>query len=211
MKIYSFDSLPSTQVWLTEMAAKREVDLPCAVIAKMQTEGVGSRRNRWIGKRGNFFASVATLQKDLPSDLPLAATSIFFAYLMKSALEEMGSKCWLKWPNDIYLKERKIGGCITAKKGDAIIAGIGVNIVDAPHGFGVLEIEASPSELLEKFLEKVENPPLWKQIFSNYSLEFEKSKNYSTHVGDETVELKGAVLQEDGSLKIGQRRVVSLR
>jgi len=211
LQIYSFDTLESTQVWLVEKLLAKEVEVPCAVIAAMQTDGIGSRNNRWIGKRGNFFASLALRQQDLPSDLPITATSIFFSYLMKKTLFEKGSECWLKWPNDLYLKERKIGGCITAKKGENIVVGIGVNIVDAPQDFGVLDIETEPMELLEAFLKKVKNPPSWKQIFSNYSLEFEKSKNYRAHIGNEMVELKGAVLQKDGSLKIGQRRVVSLR
>ena len=177
----------------------------------MQTDGIGSRENRWIGRRGNFFASVLLAQESLPKDLPLGAASIYFAFLMKETLKNMGSEVWLKWPNDFYLEGSKIGGCITAKKGKNIIVGIGINIVDAPRDFGVLDIETEPMELLETFLENLKKPPSWKQIFSNYSLEFEKSKNYRTHDGGERVELSEAVLQNDGSLMIGKRRVVSLR
>ncbi len=196
---------------MEEKVAKREIEPPCAVITQMQTDGVGSRENRWVGKRGNFFASILLAQEALPDDLPLGATSIYFSFLMKETLREMGSKVWLKWPNDIYLKERKAGGCITAKKGDKVVVGIGINLVDAPGEFAVLDIETEPMELLKRFLENLKNPPPWKQIFSNFSLEFEKSKNYCTHDGNETVDLKDAVLQNDGSLIIGKRRVVSSR
>ncbi len=92
-----------------------------------------------------------------------------------------------------------------------MIVGIGINIVSAPHGFGVLDIDIEPMELLETFLKNLENLPSWKQIFSNYSLEFEKSKKYCTHAGNEMLKLSDAVLQNDGSLMIGKRRVVSLR
>ncbi len=211
LKIYSFETLPSTQRWIEERIAQKKIEAPCAVIAQMQTDGVGSRENRWIGKRGNFFASVLLSEEMLPDDLPLGATSIYFAFLMKKTLENMGSEVWLKWPNDLYLKERKTGGCITAKKGGNLIVGIGINIVDAPHDFGVLDIKTEPMELLETFLKNLKNLPSWKQIFSNYSLEFEKSKNYCTHDGSETLQMSDAVLQNDGSLMIGKRRVVSLR
>ncbi|BDY12348.1 biotin--[acetyl-CoA-carboxylase] ligase [Hydrogenimonas cancrithermarum] len=211
MTIYSFETLPSTQAWLIEKVKENRVDLPCAVIAQMQTEGIGSRDNRWIGKKGNFFASVAMPQTMLPDDLPISATSIYFAFLMKKTVEKLGSGAWVKWPNDLYLNGRKIGGCITAKKGDAVIAGIGVNIVDAPLDFGTLDLDITPLELLETFLRSVETSPSWKQIFSNFSLEFEKSKHFYTHVGNETLDLTDAVLNEDGSLMIGNRRVVSLR
>ncbi|WP_457595089.1 biotin--[acetyl-CoA-carboxylase] ligase [Hydrogenimonas sp.] len=211
LTIYSFERLPSTQKWLVEKVASGEVKPPCAVITELQTEGVGSRGSRWIGRRGNFFASVALPATMLPSDLPLGATSIYFAFLMKKTVQKAGSSAWLKWPNDLYLEDRKIGGCITAKKGGNMIVGIGVNMVDAPRGFGVLDIKTTPMELLETFLENLKNPPSWKQIFSNYRLEFEKSKNYCTHAGDETLQLRDAVLQNDGSLMIGKRRVVSSR
>ncbi|BBG65349.1 biotin-protein ligase [Hydrogenimonas sp.] len=211
MKIYSFDTLPSTQRWLEEQISKKRVDPPCAVIADMQTEGVGSRENRWIGERGNFFASILLSEDMLPEDLPIGATSIYFAFLMKETVKKMGSEAWLKWPNDLYLQERKIGGCITAKKGKNVIVGIGINIASAPRDFGVLDVKTEPMELLETFVRNLKILPSWKQIFSNYSLEFEKSKNYCTHDGNETLKMSDAVLQSDGSLMIGERRVVSLR
>ncbi|WP_456453045.1 biotin--[acetyl-CoA-carboxylase] ligase [Hydrogenimonas sp.] len=211
MRTLFFDELPSTQKWLVEKLAAGELSPPCAVIAELQTDGVGSRENRWEGRRGNFFASVAVPEASLPEDLPLSAASIYFMFLMKETLREMGSRAWLKWPNDLYLQERKIGGCITAKKGDALAAGIGVNLVSAPRDFGVLDVETTPGALLEAFLKRLEKFPSWKQIFSIYRLEFDRSKRFRTHVGGEAVDLREAVLQNDGSLTIGKRRVVSLR
>lgn len=211
MKIYSFETLPSTQTWLVEQVKAGSVTLPCAVITEMQTDGIGSRNNRWIGKKGNFFASVAMPQSHLPDDLPLGATSIYFACVMKETLEELGSEVWVKWPNDFYLQERKVGGCITLKKGDVLIAGIGLNLVEAPLEFAHLDITISPHQLLERFLKTLQAVPSWKHIFSNFRLEFEKSKHFYTHIGNERVDLRDAVLNEDGSLMIGNRRVVSLR
>jgi BirA family biotin operon repressor/biotin-[acetyl-CoA-carboxylase] ligase len=211
LRILFFERLSSTQLFLTDAIRKGEINEPTAVITADQTDGIGSRENRWIGKKGNFFASVAIDQSMLPDDLPVSATSIYFAFLMKKTVEKLGSGAWVKWPNDLYLQERKIGGCITAKKGDVLIAGIGVNIVDAPLDFGILDLDIAPLELLKAFLRQVESAPSWKQIFSNFSLEFEKSKRFHTHVGNETLDLTDAVLNEDGSLMIGKRRVVSLR
>ena len=211
MRIYSFETLPSTQKWLIERIGEKAVEPPCAVITEWQTDGIGSRENRWIGRPGNFFASLALSQAHLPEDLPLPSASIYFAYLMKTTLKNMGSETWVKWPNDLYLESRKIGGCITMKKGRTLVAGIGLNIVDAPPNFGVLDIDIPPMSLLESFLESVEKTPSWKQIFSNFRLEFENSKKFQTHDGRETLNLREAVLQNDGSLLIGKRRVVSLR
>jgi len=211
LKIYSFETLPSTQKWLIEKVQDNSVDIPCAVITEMQTDGIGSRNNRWIGKKGNFFVSLAISEQQLSDDLPITAASIYFACLIKNSLEKFGSKVWVKWPNDLYIESSKVGGCITVKKGNILIVGIGVNIINAPCDFGILDITVTPVELLEIFLKTVEEIPSWKQIFSNFRLEFEKSKEFYTHSGNKKLDLKGAVLNEDGSLMIGNRRVVSLR
>ena len=211
LKIYSFETLPSTQKWLIEKVQDGSVETPCAVITEMQTDGIGSRNNSWIGSKGNFFASIAILEDQLPNDLPITAASIYFAYLMKDSLKQFGSKIWVKWPNDLYIKTSKIGGCITVKKGKFLIVGIGINIINAPLGFGVLDIDILPNKLLQGFLERVKRAPSWKQIFSNFRLEFEKSKEFYTHVGNEKFDLTDAILNDDGSLMIGKRRVVSLR
>jgi len=211
LKIYSFKTLPSTQRWLIEKIEEKSVEIPSVVITKMQTDGIGSRNSSWIGSEGNFFASIAILKDWLPDDLPTTATSIYFTCLIKKSLEKFGSKVWVKWPNDLYIKSNKVGGIITVKKRDVMIVGIGVNTIKAPTGFGVLDIDISSNELLDEFLKKIKNPPSWKQIFSNFRLEFEKSKKFYTHVEDERFNLKDAILNDDGSLMIGKRRVVSLR
>ncbi len=211
MKIYSFETLPSTQKWLVDKVNDSSVEIPCAVITEMQTDGIGSRENRWIGKKGNFFASIAISEDQLPNDLPLTATSIYFAYLMKLSLMEFGSKVWVKWPNDLYIESSKVGGCITVKKRGVMVVGIGINIVEAPLDFGVLDVSISPNRLLNEFIKRVEFTPSWKQIFSNFRLEFEKSKEFYTHIENEKFNLTSAILNDDGSLTIGKRRVVRLR
>jgi len=209
--IYSFDRLPSTQTWLEERVKEGEVALPCAVLARSQSDGIGSRGHRWIGRPGNFFASVALQRDRLPEDLPLNAVSIYMAMTMKLTLAEMGSGVWVKWPNDFYVNDRKAGGCITSLKKDTIISGIGLNLADAPENFAVLDISTTPEEVLERFLIELEKKSTWKQIFSIFSLEFDRSKKFSAHDGDEKVHLGEAVLQADGSLMIGNKRVTSLR
>ena len=189
----------------------KEVSPPVAVLAGIQTDGVGSRGNRWVGEPGNFFASIALDASHLPGDLPLAATSIYFMWTVRTVLRRRGSGAWVKWPNDLYVERKKVGGCITTKKGETIVAGIGVNLRSAPREFGVLDVSVEPKELLEELLEELEKKISWKQIFSNYSIEFNKSRNFRAHVDGRSVDLREAVLQSDGTLKIGERRVVSIR
>ena len=211
MQILWFDSLPSTQTYLKEQLKTSELKSPIAVVAELQTDGIGSRGNSWTGLFGNLFFSFAISRHNLPSDLLLESASIYFSYLLKEVLEEEGSHLWLKWPNDFYLENTKIGGVITFMRGNDLICGMGLNLLHAPEGFEHLDIEIDKKELLDKFFKKIENKPLWKQVFSKFKVEFGKSKQHKTTVASNKISLNEAKLNDDGSLSINGERIYSLR
>ena len=211
LEIYSFETLPSTQKYLVEEIRKGELLTPIALIAAEQSEGVGSRENSWSGGEGNFFASFAVDLADLPADLSLSSASIYFAYIMKQTLKEQGEKVWLKWPNDFYLDGEKVGGVITQKVENSLVCGIGINLKKSSNGFKALYSDISTDYLLKSYLEAVEKFPKWKQIFSEYQIEFELSREFSVHIENYQKSLRDALLCEDGSLLIEGKRVFSLR
>jgi BirA family biotin operon repressor/biotin-[acetyl-CoA-carboxylase] ligase len=188
-----------------------ELQAPIAVITEEQYDGVGSRENSWEGERGNFFASVAVKITDLPEDLPLSSASIYFSFIMKKILLDYNDKVWLKWPNDFYLEANKIGGTITQKTGDILVCGIGINLKKTQSGYDALQSDVSPVTLLQKYLEALEEFPKWKQVFSEYQVEFEYSRSFSVHIENRKKSLSDARLCEDGSLMIEGKRVYSLR
>ena len=211
MEIRSFPKLPSTQRYLIESLRAGELQAPIAVITEEQYDGVGSRENSWEGERGNFFASVAVKITDLPEDLPLSSASIYFSFIMKKILLDYNDKVWLKWPNDLYLEANKIGGTITQKTGDILVCGIGINLKKTQSGYDALQSDVSPVTLLQKYLEALEEFPKWKQVFSEYQVEFEYSRSFSVHIENRKKSLSDARLCEDGSLMIEGKRVYSLR
>jgi len=211
LKIACLESVGSTQDYLKELVREGSIEFPHAVVADMQTDGIGSRGNAWSGIRGNLFLSFAMRIKDLPSDLKLESSSIYFAYILKESLAELNSQVWLKWPNDFYIDELKIGGMITNVVKESIICGVGLNLVIAPEGFGVLDIAVSREELLKKYFKNIENHTTWKQVFSKYELEFSKNKNFSTHTDNIKISLAEATLQSDGSIISNSKRIFSLR
>ena len=115
MDILYFNELTSTQTYLVEQLKDKKVSAPIAVIAKRQTAGIGSRDNSWEGGDGNLFFSFALDIESLPNDLALSSASIYFSYIMKELLMDLTDDVWLKWPNDLYQNEHKIGGTITKK------------------------------------------------------------------------------------------------
>ncbi len=211
MQILWFDSLPSTQTYLKEKLKNSELKAPIAVVADLQTDGIGSRGNLWMGLEGNLFFSFAISRHNLPNDLLLESASIYFAYILKEVLEEENSTLWIKWPNDFYLRKSKIGGVITFMRENDLICGMGLNLLASPDGFDHLDIKIDKKELLDKFFKKIENKPSWKQIFSKFKVEFVKSKQHDTTVANKKISLDEAELNSDGSLSINGERIYSLR
>ena len=177
----------------------------------MQTKGVGSRDNSWEGFRGNIFVSFSVPLLALPEDLKLESASLYFAYILKETLAVFGSKLWLKWPNDFYVDDKKIGGMITHIVGQNVLCGFGINLKQAPHGFALLDVEIDKNILLNNYFINLEKKVLWKQVFSKYELEFYRNKSFYTHVENKKIYLDNATLQSDGSLIIDGKRMYSLR
>ncbi|HEG3195065.1 TPA: biotin--[acetyl-CoA-carboxylase] ligase [Campylobacter upsaliensis] len=211
MQIICIEKIASTQLFLCEKIKKGEIRQNTAIYALEQTSGVGSRDNAWISSRGNLHLSFCVRERDLPSDLPLASASIYFAYLLKELLESFGSQIWLKWSNDLYLNDKKVGGVMSNKIGEFIICGIGLNLKFAPQNAALCDVKIEPKELIEEFIKVLEKKFLWKRIFSKYVLEFEKSKNFSVHYEGKIYALKDAFLYEDGSILLANKRIYSLR
>lgn len=211
MDILYFDELESTQTYLLEQLNAKRVATPIAVMAKQQTKGIGSRDNQWEGGKGNLFFSIAIDLDDLPNDLPLSSASIYFSFIMKEVLKDFSDEIWLKWPNDLYKNEDKIGGTITKKTDTILVCGMGINLQKNENGFKALNLNIEPTKLLEVYLLRLETYPSWKQVFSEYRIEFQRSKHFFTHIEGQYISLENAILWEDGSLIIDNKRVYNLR
>ena len=211
MEILCFNELLSTQTYLIEQIKLKKLLPPVAVVAKKQTRGVGSRDNSWEGGDGNLFFSFAINLDKLPKDLPLSSASIYFSFIMKEILTEFKDDIWLKWPNDLYYKKSKIGGTITKKIDNILLCGMGVNLQKNSNSFKALNLSIDIDFLLKRYFKALKMTPSWKQIFSKYAIEFENNRRVSAHIHGEYKSLKNAVLSEDGSLIINNKRVYSLR
>ncbi|MCQ2642667.1 biotin--[acetyl-CoA-carboxylase] ligase [Helicobacter pylori] len=196
-----FDSLPSTQTYLLEKLKSNELKAPVLVLAKNQSAGIGSRGNIWEGTKSALTFSLALNASDLPKDLPMQASALYLGFLFKEVLKELGSQTWLKWPNDLYLGDQKIGGVLVNAYKDMRVCGIGVNRVSKK--WACLDIGASDDWIIESFLKKIEENLFWGEVLSKYALEFHKNHSFSFHNDcNEAVSLKDAELLEDGRVCI---------
>lgn len=211
MKIINLISVDSTHTYLKELIKKDGYSYPTCITANLQTKGIGSRGNSWTGKEGNLFFSFVLEKKDLPKDLELQSASIFFSFVLKKILKSQGSNLWLKWPNDFYMDDKKIGGTITTVTKDLIYCGIGLNLIEVNEEFGKLDIDIDKNPTLHRYFEKLKNEQSWKQIFSEFKIEFQRSKKFQATINNKKISLQNAILNDDGSIEINNTRVFSLR
>lgn len=211
MKIIRLDEVDSTHKYLKECILKNQYTSPLCIVTDLQTQGIGSRGNSWIGKKGNLFFSFALDINSLPKDLPLQSTSIYFTYILKNILKNLGSQVWIKWPNDFYIENKKIGGTITSMSKNLIFCGIGLNLLDVEKEYEKLDIKIDVDEVLKNYFFEIEKKISWKQIFSDFKIEFEKSKKFQTTIDNQKISLESAILNDDGSIQINNKKVFSLR
>jgi BirA family biotin operon repressor/biotin-[acetyl-CoA-carboxylase] ligase len=62
--------------------------------------------------------------------LPLCACAVVAAALR----EVIDRAVFVKWPNDLLVGESKLGGILLERQRDAVVVGIGINLVSAPKG-----------------------------------------------------------------------------
>jgi len=211
VEIIWLDSIGSTQSYLLDHIRNKSISEATLIATSNQTAGMGSRGNSWISQKGNLFFSFAFLKDKLPSDLPLSAASIYFSMLLKEVLESFGSKVWVKWPNDFYLNDAKVGGTITNVSNDFLVCGIGLNLLKRDDEFQSFDVDLDGAVILERFIILLKNTPSWKKVLKNFEIEFERSKKFYTHYKNETFPLKDAILCDDGALMIDNQRIYSLR
>ncbi|HJE03792.1 Bifunctional ligase/repressor BirA [Aliarcobacter thereius] len=211
MKILRLKTVDSTQKYLKEYVEKNGFEEATCILANMQTDGVGSRGNSWSAVEGNLLFSFVVKREDLPEDLPLQSATIYFTTILKDILSKKSSKLFIKWPNDFYLENKKIGGAITSTTKDFLFCGIGLNLVKTSEEFGVLDIEVNIEDLLKEYFEIVEKKISWKQIFSIFQIEFRHSKEFQVNIDGKKHSLASAILNSDGSIQIEDKKVFSLR
>jgi len=211
LEIIYLDKIDSTQKFLVNEIKSNNIKNEVAIVAKEQTNGVGSRNNAWVSNIGDLIFSFCVKKKSLPQDLPISSASIYFGFLLKEVLKSYEKNCYLKWPNDIYLYDAKAGGIITQVVKDFYVVGIGVNLTQKSKLYSFFGNINDVNELLESYFLLLKKAPSWQEVFSKFRLEFKKQNTLYTTINGRKKLLKDAVLCEDGSLLVDNERIYSLR
>jgi BirA family transcriptional regulator, biotin operon repressor / biotin---[acetyl-CoA-carboxylase] ligase len=108
------------------------------IAAESQTAGKGRLGRSWQTRPGAALAFSVLLR---PAAVPPAARGwlpLLAGVAVVSGLAEVcGLDASLKWPNDVLAGGGKLAGILAEQSGDAIVVGIGVNILGGEHDLPV--------------------------------------------------------------------------
>lgn len=130
---HHFETTDSTNSRARELA-ESEAESGTVVTASEQSAGRGRGDRRWTAPAGKALLYSAILR---PLDLEHLLLPLAVPVAVCQACESVAPvKCRIKWPNDVWLDERKLAGVlIEARPPEWAVIGVGVNVAIAAAEF----------------------------------------------------------------------------
>lgn len=137
--LHHFPVLASTNSHALDLA-RQGAEQGTVVRADQQTGGRGRGSKQFCSPPGGLYFSLILRPELEPADLPLLtlAAGVGLAAGLRQAA---GVQPLLKWPNDVYLADRKLGGILTesgplrAGLPEFVVIGVGINVAAMPEEF----------------------------------------------------------------------------
>ncbi len=106
---------------------REESPLPALVVADRQSAGRGRRGRRWVSDTP--LGLWCTVARDWPAG-DVGPLSLRVGLAVACGVESMarGLRVEVKWPNDLLVAGRKLGGILCERAGGAVLVGIGINV-----------------------------------------------------------------------------------
>ena len=186
-QILRLGSMTSTQ------DVARELPIGSVVVADHQTAGRGRLSHRWEAPPGTALLVSFVLRPDPHLSLAVGV----------AAAEACDKDVRLKWPNDLLLSGRKVGGILIESSASKAICGIGINLTWAPDG--AARLDESRDQLLDRLRPAVEHwasAPATQVIARWRDLSDTIGKKVRIEVGDRVVEGTASDIDATGSLVV---------
>ncbi|MFI3272195.1 MAG: biotin--[acetyl-CoA-carboxylase] ligase [Pseudomonadota bacterium] len=144
-RFYLYGDAKSSLDVAHDLARQGKLEPWDAVMVTSQSEGRGQLRRDWSSPCGNLYAAWR-----LPLEFPMTEgyAALVVGSMLAEALSTIRIPIELKWPNDIILKGKKVGGILLEERGGVLLAGIGINVFSAPHESALREDHAMAATCL---------------------------------------------------------------
>lgn len=131
-KLEVFDQLDSTNIYLMQQA-RRTIESGQVCLAEYQSSGKGRRGRQWVSPfASNIYLSI--LWRFNQAISALGGLSLVVGVAVIRALNRLGiADVGLKWPNDIFWQQKKLGGILIEIIGESegpccAVIGLGLNV-----------------------------------------------------------------------------------
>ena len=125
----------STNIHALKLIAKQRPAEGQVIVAGFQTQGRGLDANSWESEEGmNLLLSIVLYPSFLPAERQFCLNQAITLGILDFIRREISfTPCRVKWPNDIYVGDRKLCGIliqnsILGNKIDYSVIGIGLNV-----------------------------------------------------------------------------------
>ncbi len=128
-RLHWFPTLGSTNTHGAKLRREGKLLAPSIVLTGRQTAGRGRGSNVWHSTRGIITATFVLPAHDSlpPQHVPLVA-----GLAVRNSVSQFGiEQVRIKWPNDIWIDDRKLAGLLCERIGNVDLIGVGLN-VNAP-------------------------------------------------------------------------------
>ena len=171
----------STNTYIKGLAL--EADEMVVVSTLWQTAGRGQGVNRWESERGKNLLFSLMARPSFVAVQQQFALSMAGALAIKAVLDRFTPDICIKWPNDIYWRDRKISGtlietCLAHGEISRFVYGIGLNVnqvqfvSDAPNPVSLAQITGKQVALM----------PLLNSIVEAFLAQWNLLKTGQTHI-----------------------------
>jgi BirA family biotin operon repressor/biotin-[acetyl-CoA-carboxylase] ligase len=126
VQLQIFETLSSTQDEMRSRLESGETIHGLVIRALEQTSGRGQRARNWLSSRGGSYQTLAI--KDPEATLHKSYAAIAVAIGITKVLREQSIQAGVKWPNDIYLENKKLAGILCEYLKEHLFIGVGVNV-----------------------------------------------------------------------------------
>ena len=100
----------------------------------MQTKGRGRLQREWVSQHGNLSATLLWPTRAEPGQGALYGFAAAVSVAETLDAYRPVSPLTLKWPNDVLLGGAKVSGLLIEREPEALLVGIGINLLSHPDG-----------------------------------------------------------------------------
>ena len=127
-----FETLDSTNKKAWELI-DTDIKNGTIVITNNQINGQGRRGTQWFSSKQKSLTFSIILNNDYIKNYQSFLSLLSGVSCVKAIEKIYGMPCGLKWPNDIMLNNKKIGGILIEARQKYLVLGIGLNVNENNH------------------------------------------------------------------------------